>query len=96
MTTAQHEPAHADHSALYGDDDAAARFETGPLAGDRLLTVRQAAALTGRTEKGIRWHVHNGTAPRSGLIGGRRMFLESDVAAWIEAQLDEQNGQHAA
>jgi predicted DNA-binding transcriptional regulator AlpA len=33
----------------------------------------------------LRWMIHNGTAPRSAKIGGRRMFRQSDVDAFIDA-----------
>lgn len=51
----------------------------------KLLTVAQAATRLSTTENGLRWMLHQGTAPRSAKIGGRRMFRESDVDDFIEA-----------
>lgn len=50
---------------------------------DRLITVREAADMLGRTEGQLRFQIHKGTAPRSALIMGRRVFRRSDVEAWI-------------
>lgn len=54
----------------------------------RLIGVKQAAELLGRTEASLRWMVHNGTAPPSALIGGRRVWDESMVLAWIDEQFE--------
>lgn len=48
-----------------------------------LLTVAETAALLRRTEPALRFMIHNGTAPKSALIGGRRMFRAADVDAYI-------------
>lgn len=48
-----------------------------------LITVGEAATRLGRTEAALRFMIHNGTAPRSALIGGRRMFRDADVDAYI-------------
>lgn len=58
--------------------------------GSALLTVAEAAARLRKSEKAMRWLIHRGTAPRSGLIGGRRMFREEDVEAFIEAAFADQ------
>ena len=50
-----------------------------------LLTLPEAAEQLRKTPASLRWHVHQGTAPKSALIGGRRMFRQSDVDAYIEA-----------
>lgn len=55
---------------------------------DRLLYIEDLAELIRRSPSAVRFMVHKGTAPRSALIGGRRMFRESDVLAWIEAQFE--------
>ncbi len=54
-----------------------------------LLTLKETAQRLRKSEGQLRWMVHSGTAPKSGLIGGRRMFRESDVEAFIEAAFDE-------
>ncbi|MDU0327210.1 helix-turn-helix domain-containing protein [Microbacterium sp. KSW2-21] len=57
---------------------------------DKLMTVREAAVPLGTTEKGLRWMIYAGTAPKSALVGGRRrMFRESDIQAWIDAQFKD-------
>lgn len=52
---------------------------------DKLLTVKEAAERLRTTDKSLRWMIHSGTAPKSGKVGGRRMFRESDVEAFIAA-----------
>lgn len=55
----------------------------------KLLTVREAAEMLRRSEAQLRWLIHTGNAPRSARIGGRRMFREADVLAWIDAAFEE-------
>lgn len=49
-----------------------------------LLTVKEAAELLRKSEAQMRWMIHQGTAPKSALIGGRRMFRQSDIEKYIE------------
>jgi excisionase family DNA binding protein len=56
---------------------------------EKLLNVREAAPRLRTTEPGLRWMIHQGTAPKSAKIGGRRMFRESDIEAYIEAAFAE-------
>ena len=56
---------------------------------DKLLFIRDVAERLGRSEAQISWMVHKGTAPKSAMIAGRRMFRESDVEAFIEAAFAE-------
>lgn len=49
-----------------------------------LLTVREAAEMLRKSEAQMRWMIHTGTAPKSAMIGGRRMFRLSDIEAYIE------------
>lgn len=53
---------------------------------DRLLNIDEVAELLRKTPAALRYQVHKGTAPRSAKILGRRMFRESDVVAFIDAQ----------
>lgn len=53
---------------------------------EKLLYVDEVAEMLRKTPNALRYMVHAGTAPRSAKIGGRRMFRESDVLAWIDAQ----------
>ena len=54
-----------------------------------LLTVSETAALLRKSEAQLRWMIHRGTAPKSALIGGRRMFRRSDIDQYIEAAFAE-------
>ncbi|TFC84855.1 helix-turn-helix domain-containing protein [Cryobacterium sp. TMT4-31] len=56
----------------------------------QLLTLEEAAAMLRKTPNQMRWLIHNGTAPKSGKIAGRRMFRESDVEAYIEAAFSDE------
>ena len=55
---------------------------------DKLLTVEEVAEILRKTPTALRYQIHKGTAPRSAKIGGRRMFRESDVIAYIDAAFD--------
>lgn len=52
---------------------------------DKLLTVEEVAEMLRKTPSALRYQIHKGTAPRSAKIGGRRMFREADVIAYIDA-----------
>lgn len=54
-----------------------------------LLTLPEVAERLRRTETQLRWMIHQGTAPKSALIGGRRMFRRADVEEFIEAAFEE-------
>lgn len=54
-------------------------------ASSDLMTLPETAERLRKTEAQLRWMVHQRTAPRSALIGGRRMWRASDVEAFIEA-----------
>ena len=57
------------------------------LSANPLLTVAEVARLTRSSEALVRkWH-RTRTGPRSAKLGHRIVFRESDVRAWIEAQL---------
>jgi predicted DNA-binding transcriptional regulator AlpA len=53
-----------------------------------LLTLSETAEVLRKTESQLRWMIHAGTAPKSALIGGRRMFRASDIEAFINLQFD--------
>ncbi|MDO5618763.1 helix-turn-helix transcriptional regulator [Kocuria sp.] len=61
---------------------------TTPTQPDRLLYIEDFAELIRRSPSAVRYMLHAGTAPRSALIGGRRMFRQSDVTTWLEAQFE--------
>jgi len=54
-----------------------------------LLTLDETAELLRKSPAQLRWMIHRGTAPKSALIGGRRMFREHDVMAYIAAAFEE-------
>lgn len=58
------------------------------IAASVLLTLPETAGLLRKSNDQLRWMLHTGKAPRSAIIGGRRMFREADVVAWIDAQFD--------
>lgn len=49
----------------------------------KLLTLEEVAELLRKSPAQMRWMIHNSTAPKSGKIGGRRMFRDVDVEAYI-------------
>jgi len=56
---------------------------------NRLMTKAEFGQLVHKTAKQVDWMLYTGKAPKSALIGGRRMFRESDVTAWIDAQFED-------
>lgn len=56
---------------------------------DRLLFIDEVAERMRKTPSALRFMIHKGDAPASAMIGGRRMFKESVVNAWIEEQFDK-------
>ncbi|TAM68232.1 MAG: DNA-binding protein [Microbacteriaceae bacterium] len=54
------------------------------------MTLSETADVLRKTESQLRWQMHQGNAPASALIGGRRMFRRSDVDAWITAQFEKE------
>lgn len=58
--------------------------------GTRLMTKAEFGQLVHKTAKQVDWMLYTGNAPKSALIGGRRMFRESDVVAWIDEQFESQ------
>lgn len=54
-----------------------------------LLTLNETAARIRRTPAALRYMIHKGTAPRSGLLAGRRFFKEEDVQEWIDAAFEK-------
>ncbi|MEO2096344.1 MAG: helix-turn-helix domain-containing protein [Brachybacterium sp.] len=54
----------------------------------KLMTKQETAEALRKTTKQLDWMLYAGTAPKSALIGGRRMFRVADVEAWIEEQFE--------
>ena len=53
-----------------------------------LLTLDEVADRLRKSPAQIRWMLHAKTAPKSALIGGRRMFRESDLEDYINQAFD--------
>ena len=51
----------------------------------KLLTLDETAEQLRKSPAQLRWMIHNSTAPKSAKIGGRRMFRDVDVEAYIAA-----------
>ncbi|MFS0912804.1 helix-turn-helix transcriptional regulator [Microbacterium sp. 179-I 3D2 NHS] len=56
---------------------------------DKLLFVREVADRLGRSEAALRWMMQQGTAPKYAKLGGRVVFRESDVDAFVASAFDE-------
>jgi predicted DNA-binding transcriptional regulator AlpA len=55
----------------------------------KLLTLEETAELLRKSPAQLRWMIHTGTAPKSALIGGRRMFRAIDCEAFIAEAFDQ-------
>lgn len=55
----------------------------------KLMTKAETAEALRKTPKQLDWLIYTGNAPKSALIGGRRMFRAADVEAWIEEQFEK-------
>ena len=55
---------------------------------NRLLTLDETAERLRKTPSQLRWMRQTGNAPKSAKIGGRIVFRESDVDAFIAAAFD--------
>jgi predicted DNA-binding transcriptional regulator AlpA len=55
----------------------------------KLLTLPEVAKRLRKSEAQIRWMIQQRTAPPSAIIGGRRMFREPEVEAWIAEQFEK-------
>ncbi len=63
---------------------------------DKLLTITEVAELTRLPEATLRWFRHCGKGPKSGKLGRRVMYRESDVRAWIDQQFTPEAEQSIA
>jgi predicted DNA-binding transcriptional regulator AlpA len=50
----------------------------------KLLTVDEVAAILRKTPAALRWQMQRGSAPKHGKIGGRVLFRETDVQAYLD------------
>jgi predicted DNA-binding transcriptional regulator AlpA len=56
----------------------------------KLLTLTEAGGRLRKSPAAMRWMRHQNVGPQSAIIGGRVMFREEDIDAWIDAQFAEQ------
>ncbi|WP_241986336.1 helix-turn-helix transcriptional regulator [Cryobacterium psychrophilum] len=54
----------------------------------KLLMLEEVAEMLRKSPAQLRWMIHNSTAPKSAKIGGRRMFRDTDVEAYIAAAFE--------
>src|SRR5699024_4928808 len=57
---------------------------------EKLYFTEEVADMLRKSYGSMRFMIHKGTAPRSALIGGRRMFRESDIQAWLNEQFEKE------
>jgi predicted DNA-binding transcriptional regulator AlpA len=69
------------------DDDRSVRAEGTPPArlGAHLLSKRQVLAIINVSYPTIWAWMRNGTFPRSRVVGGKSMWLSTDIEAWLAA-----------
>lgn len=54
----------------------------------RLLTLPETAKRLRKTDKQLRWMLYVGTGPKPAKIGGRLLFREDDVEAFVNAAFE--------
>ena len=55
---------------------------------DKLMSLAEVAQVANVSEATMRWLRHQGEDPKSGKIGRKIMYRESDVITWINAKFD--------
>ena len=61
-------------------------MSTGPYT---LRLIEEAAEFCRVPVATMRWWRHQGTGPKSARIGGRVMYKQVDLEAWINEQFDK-------
>ena len=51
-----------------------------------LRTLPEIAKYLRKSEAQLRWMRHNGSGPKSALVGGRIMYRQREVDAWLDEQ----------
>lgn len=69
---------------------------TSSLPNYELLTMDEAAKTLRKTPAAMRWMRHNGTGPKSGIIGGRVMYRRTDIDAYVAAAFDDDDSDKLA
>lgn len=54
----------------------------------QLLTLEEVAEMLRKSPAQLRWMIHNGTAPKSAKIGGRRLFSAAGVQEYLNAAFE--------
>lgn len=54
-----------------------------------LYTLEETAEMLRKSPSQLRWLMHSGNAPKSALLGGRRMFRSTDVEDYINSAFEE-------
>lgn len=54
----------------------------------RLLSIAEVAEMTGVPENTLRHYRYIGKGPKAGKLGGRVVYREEDVRAWIDAAFE--------
>ena len=55
----------------------------------QLLTIEEAAEALRTPVSTLRYWRHMNKGPRAARIGGRIMYRQADLEAWLEAQFDQ-------
>ena len=55
----------------------------------KLMTKAETAEALRKTTKQLEWMLYTGNAPKSALIGGRRLFRAADVEAFLDQKFEE-------
>ena len=53
-----------------------------------LMTLAEVATWLRKSQAQLRWMRHNGSGPKSGLVGGRIMYRRIDVQRWLDEAFD--------
>lgn len=64
------------------------------IAAPRLLFIPAVAVMLNRSNAQLRWMIQQGTAPKHAKIGGRIVFREADVLAYIAAAFGDTTERH--
>jgi len=68
-----------------------AQASHGPVR--QTLLLPEVSSWLGIPEATLRWWRTRDEGPRSGKLGNRIVYLQSDVQAWLDAQLSDSKGQ---
>ncbi|MFT2706208.1 helix-turn-helix transcriptional regulator [Clavibacter zhangzhiyongii] len=55
----------------------------------KLLLFPEVAERLRRTDAQLRWMIHSGTIVKPANIGGRLVWREDDLEAWIDSQFEK-------